>query len=169
MNPPTLGHLRLIDKVLEVAMDAESDHVIYLSQTTNKSDNPLSWQFKHTVCEAAFPGVNISDDLTIKNPYLALEYLKDHYSNITLVAGSDQVEEYTKRFTQYAEKWDIKFKVVSAGERDTKTNSISATKLRQYAADGNKQLFLDGLPLGLSIGVKNLVYAKTRAGVKNYL
>lgn len=166
MNPPTIGHLRLVDKVLEVAMDTQSDHIVYLSQSTNTPDNPLPWQFKHTVCEAAFPGVNISDDLIIKNPCLALESLKDNYSKITLVAGSDQTEEYAKRFTQYAEKWGIEFTVVSAGIRNSTTNSISATKLRQYAIDGKRQLFLTGLPSGLSTGIKNLVYARTRTALK---
>jgi hypothetical protein len=166
MNPPTIGHQRLIEKVLEVAMDTESDHVIYLSQTVDK-DNPLGWEFKHKALEATFPGINISDDLSVKNPYIALEKLKDNYTNIVLVAGSDQVSDYTK-FIKYTDEWGVKLSIISAGARDGKQlhESISATKLRQYARDGNRLEFIKGLPTTMPVGVRNLVYKNTQKSLK---
>jgi hypothetical protein len=112
--------------------------------------------------------VNISDDITIKNPFIALEKLKDKYKKVILVAGSDQVEEYKLRFTPYAEKWGIEFEVISAGERTDKddVSSISATKMRQYARDNNKEKFFAGLPTTVIPKVKEIVFANTRKGLK---
>jgi len=43
---------------------------------------------------------------------------------------------------------------------------MSASKLRQYAAEGNKEKFLLGLPDSLSENIKKLVYTNVRKGLK---
>lgn len=169
MNPPTKGHERLVTKVIETAKDIGGDHVVYLSQSHKAPTDPLEWFFKRRVCESAFRGVNISSDTTIRNPYTALESLAKEYDTIVMVAGSDQAEEYTKRFTPYADKWGINFSVVSAGQRIVESegvDGVSATKLRQYAAEGNKEKFFENLPESLNQSIKTLVYTKTRKGLK---
>ena len=128
-NPPTKGHERLVSTVVETARRIGGDHVVYLSQTQRAPTDPLDWNFKRRVCESAFKGVNISKDLTIKNPYLALEHLKENYDRVVLVAGSDQVDEYTKRFSGYAEKWGIQFEVVSAGQRINEAEGVEGIVL----------------------------------------
>lgn len=169
MNPPTKGHERLITKVVETAKSIGGDHVVYLSQTHKAPTDPLDWFFKRRVCESAFRGINISSDITIRNPYIALESLAKEYDNIVMVVGSDQAEEFTKRFTPYADAWGTKFEVISAGQRIVESEGVegmSATKLRQYAAEGNKEKFLLGLPESLKEGIKNLVYTNVRKGLK---
>jgi hypothetical protein len=86
-----------------------------------------------------------------------------------MVVGSDQAEEFTKRFTRYADDWGITFQVVSAGERLVESDGvegISATKLRQYAAEGKKEKFYLSLPEALSENIKKLVYTNVRKGLK---
>lgn len=169
MNPPTKGHELLVSKVVETAKSISGDHVVYLSQTHKSPTDPLDWNFKRRVCENAFRGVNISQDTTIRNPYIALESLAKEYDNVVMVVGSDQADEFTKRFTQYADKWGIQFNVISAGQRIVESEGVagmSATKLRQYAAENNKEKFLLGLPTSLSESIKELVYSKVRKGMK---
>lgn len=169
VNPPTLGHERLINRVVEIAKERGCDHIVYLSQTQRNTTDPLDWHFKLRVCRAAFRGVKISNNTDIKNPYIALEHLKDHYTNIVLVAGSDQVDEYRKRFLQYAERWGVSLEIVSAGDRSNNAagvEGISATKMREYARNDNRALFLENLPSQLSQPVRLLVYKKVKTALK---
>ena len=168
MNPPTRGHERLVTKVVETARELDADHVIFLSQTQRAPTDPLEWSFKRRICEAAFPGVWISDDKTIRNPFQALERLKEEYEQIILVAGSDQVEDY-KKFSSYVSDWEVGFTVVSAGTRVQESKGIagiSASKLRQYAAEGKKEKFLEGLPKTINSNVKEIVYRNTIKGMR---
>lgn len=168
-NPPTRGHERLVSTVVETAKKVGGDHIVYLSQTQNGSTDPLDWNFKRRVCETAFKGVNISKDTAIRNPYLALEHLKESYDRVVLVAGSDQVKEYTDRFGDYAKQWGIRYEVVSAGQRIVEAEGvegISATKLRQFARDNNVEQFLAGLPTLLNEQIKKMVLKNTQKGLK---
>lgn len=169
MNPPTRGHEKVISKVVEVSKNLNSDHIIFLSQKHLPPTDPLEWFFKRRVCESAFPGTNISRDTSIRNPYIALETLAKEYDNIVMVVGSDQADEFAKRFTPYADSWGINFSVESAGQRIVESEGLegmSATKLRQYAVDGNKEKFFQGLPVLLNKNIKQLVYTNTRKGMK---
>lgn len=169
MNPPTTGHLRLISKVVETAKEHHADHIVYLSQTHKAPTDPIEWFFKRRVCESAFRGVNISQDTSIKNPYIALEHLARDYDDIILVVGSDQTTEFEKRFTPYADMWGTNFSVVSAGQRIVESEGVegmSASKMRQYAIEGNKEKFFQGLPDSLNENIKHLVYINVRKGLK---
>jgi nicotinic acid mononucleotide adenylyltransferase len=168
-QPPTIGHQKLVSKVVEMAKQENADHMIYLSQTNKAPTDPLEWFFKRRVCESAFRGVNISSDTTIRNPYIALESLAKEYDNVTMVVGSDQLNEFTNRFSRYADDWGINFNVVSAGARIDESEGvegISATKMRQYAVEGNKEKFFQGLPESLNENIKRLVYTNVRKGLK---
>jgi nicotinic acid mononucleotide adenylyltransferase len=168
-SPPTVGHERLIKTVVEAAKLIGGDHVVYISQTHKAPADPLDWNFKRRVCETAFRGVNISSDISIRNPYIALETLKESYDNIVMVAGSDRIENYLANFAPYAREWRINFNVVSAGQRIMESENIdgiSASKLRQYAAEGNKEQFFNGLPTSLNENIKRLVYNNVRRGLK---
>lgn len=169
MNPPTKGHELLVSKVVETAKQIGGDHIVYLSFTQNDTTDPLDWNFKKRVCEAAFPGVNISSDSAIRNPYIALEHLKNHYDRIIMIAGSDQRNEYIKRFTKYTEEWGVNFLVLTAGQRldeGAGVESLSATKMRKYASENNKSDFYRGLPSMLNERVKQLVFTNTQKALK---
>jgi nicotinic acid mononucleotide adenylyltransferase len=168
MNPPTKGHQRLIEKVVKLAQDTNGHHVIFLSQTQRAPTDPLNWTTKRKICMDAFPGVWFSDDKNVKNPFIALDVLKDQYEKIILVTGSDQVADYSK-FKAYAEKWGVELEIISAGERVNSSRGvagISATKMRQYALEGKKEKFLEGLPNTINSNNKELVYHSTVIGLK---
>ena len=44
MNPPTVGHGKLIDKVLSVAKSSGAKAIIYPSKTEDDNKNPLSFK-----------------------------------------------------------------------------------------------------------------------------
>ena len=46
MNPPTVGHGKLIDKVLSVAKSSGAKAVIYPSKTEDDNKNPLPFKMK---------------------------------------------------------------------------------------------------------------------------
>lgn len=168
MNPPTVGHERLVKTVAETARKVGGDHVIYLSQTCASPTDPLEWNFKRRVCESAFPGVNISRDILIKTPFQALKYLGESYNKVILVVGSDQVKEFADRMTPYAKEWHIDFEIISAGERISESEGVegmSASKLRQLALEGKAEKFYEGLPKNLSLDVKKLVFQRVIEGL----
>lgn len=142
---------------------------MYLSQTHNKTTDPLNWDFKRRVCESAFPGVNISNDKSIKNPYHALKEFLVKYDRAIFVVGGDRVDEFTERMTPYAKEWGIVLEVKSAGKRVDEgrgINGVSGTKMREFAATGQKEKFLKWLPSNLKEGVKSLIYSRVRKDIK---
>ena len=60
MNPPTVGHAKLVDKVKEVAKEVGGKSFIVLSHTHDAAKNPLSPEQKVKHAQRFFPGVNIT-------------------------------------------------------------------------------------------------------------
>ena len=166
MNPPTVGHSKLIQTVIDEAKSQGADHDIYLSQKTSGTKDPLPWEYKRKVTQAMFPGVNISGDATIRTPYQALEELGKRYNNVTIVVGADRVEKFRAGMEPYTADFGIEnFKVISAGERDPDADGVagmSASKARQLAADGNEEEFYLAMSNNLSNEIKHDVYIKLR-------
>ena len=46
MNPPTIGHKVVVDKVLSEAASRGADHFIFVSKTQDTKKNPLSQKSK---------------------------------------------------------------------------------------------------------------------------
>ncbi len=165
-NPPTIGHQKLVSKVVEVASSHMADHVVYLSQTQKPGKDPLSWEDKVSLFKKMFATVVVSTDASVKNPYIALETLGKKYDNVIMVVGSDRVERFKGDMQKYLAEWDIKnFEVVSAGERDPDAEGaegMSASKARQLATDGNFAAFAQALPSTINNATKKVVYNKIR-------
>ena len=71
MNPPTMGHGILIDKVLAEASSNNADHMVFASVSQDSKKNPLSFSQKMGYLKTFFPKVNFSKDPTVKDPYMA--------------------------------------------------------------------------------------------------
>lgn len=167
-NPPTKGHQKLVEAVVDISRKENADHCIFLSHSQNPNTDPLSWALKHRVCKEAFHGVSICSDTNVKTPFQALEMLSLKYKKATMVVGSDQVNEFRDRMSLYATRWGISLDVVSAGIRDNSNtvSGISASRLRQYARDGHRLEFFRWLPDNLCRVTKSLVYSETVAALK---
>ncbi len=156
LNPPTLGHLQLV-KTLELeAMKNNADPLLFLSHSCDKKKNPLDYDTKLKYCQEAFKHIDVvnSPAKTLVN---VLEELNNEYTDIIYVCGSDRLQgQYStdKVLLAYNDKPDKSGKInysynsinfVSAGTRDEesgdKIETISASKARQLASEGNFEEF----------------------------
>lgn len=161
MNPPTIGHAKLINMVLFTAKKERGAPMIFPSKTEDSKKNPLSFKTKVKLIQDVFGSV-INTDRSIKTPFDVLEYLNNAgYDKVIFVAGSDRVEEFQRNMSKYVESdlENIKdFSVISAGERDPDAegvSGISGSKMREFVIKGKFGKFKDGLM------TKNTGLAKT--------
>jgi len=161
-NPPTIGHEKLVQKVLEVSANANADHVIFLSQTHKPKRDPLPWKNKVSLFKKMFPEANVSTNKEVKNPYGALASLGEEYDNVIMIAGDDRANQYDTEMRKYIGEYGItNFEVVNAGFRDPDAEGVegmSASKARALAVEGNFKAFSQSLPSTISNATKKSVY-----------
>ncbi len=168
MNPPTIGHEKLIAKVKSVAKSIGATAEVYLSHSQDAKKNPLSYEDKVTLAKEAFGTVIKS--FAGKTLIDVMKHLDNTYDDVTLVVGQDRVQEFETLLNKYNGK-EFNFssiKVVSAGERDPDSDSIegmSASKMREAAKEGNAHKFKGGLPKRLQQHADD-IYDMVRAGMK---
>ena len=161
MNPPTIGHAKLCDKVKSIA--GSNPYRIYLSQTVGPKD-PLPFVKKLTYAKRSFPkhAKAIQVDKSVKTVIQAAQKVnQDGYTGLVLVAGSDRIQEFQRLLDRYNGQADksgtIVFdfpdgvRVVSSGERDPDstdpTEAISASVMRAAAQSGDFETFKNGSPM----------------------
>ena len=169
MNPPTIGHKKLIDKVLSLAKQENCDHLIVLSHSQNKKTDPLDPDTKLQFAQKMFPNANITTSSTLKPTFFKfLEDFNNKYDRIIFVAGSDRVPDYKLKLSTYQGKL-YTFKVidvVSAGERDPDAvgaAGMSASKMREYAKNNDYTNFKKGIPITLRAADAQLLMAAIQA------
>ena len=158
MNPPTTGHMQLIDKVHAVAKEHGADHSVVVSHSQDAKKNPLSSDQKKKHLKRFSSETNVVAS-SKEHPTILHHLSSLHKAGVThahIVAGSDRHDEMSKLTNAYNGKKAghgyYKFKKISihsAGERDPDaegTSGISATKQREHASAGNFKEFRKGVP-----------------------
>jgi len=165
MNPPTIGHQKVVDAILKQKADA---HFLFVSQThkptgKNKTryENPLPFDVKLGFIQQAFPNIDIGDTSVGTAIGILQNLEKQGFENVVFVAGSDRVGSFTELFNnQNGVDYNLKsIKVVSSGSRDPDAEGaegMSASKMRQAAIDNNFESFKSGLPQNLQGSSKEL-------------
>ena len=162
MNPPTIGHGKLLDKLAAVA--GRAPYRIYLSQSNDKKDNPLTYSDKVKFARKMFPrhARSIIIDKKVITPFHALSAMYNGgFKKVIIIAGSDRVKEYDLRLNKYNGKkgnhgfynFDGGVKIVSAGQRDPDgkgAEGASGTKQRGYAQSNDFTGFSQGLSKAIS-------------------
>lgn len=148
MNPPTLGHMKLLNKLVEVAKIEHGKAILFLSHSQDKKKNPLSYNEKIEIVKSEAPKGLTIVNTEARNIFDAMKVaVRMGAKNIIMVAGSDRVPEY-ERYEKYKNDIGINnYSVVSAGSRDPDTEGItgiSATKLRMLAVEGKFEEFSKG-------------------------
>lgn len=179
MNPPTVGHGKLIDKMHEVAKKNNADHLLVLSHSQDSKKNPLSPEEKLIHAKRFFPKTNIKTADKSAPSYIhhLANAHKAGYKHITMVVGSDRVPEFEKVINKYNGHFDEKgngyhFKsvnVVSAGHRDPDAPGVegmSASKMRAHAQQGNYSEFKKGVPNHVSDTHTKQLYNTIRRSMK---
>jgi len=154
MNPPTIGHQKLVDKIKSLP----GDHYVFLSQSQKPKTDPLAFEDKLRYAKFFFPAVSIGHP-DVKTIIQALEKIYQlGYKHLIYVAGSDRVKAFEELINKYNNSPDKEGKVayafdniqvVSAGERDPDADGaegMSASKMRQAAADNDLESFKQGVP-----------------------
>ena len=152
-NPPTIGHQKLIETVLQTAQKVNGKAYLFLSHKQNNKTDPLDFKSKQSYIQQFYPNVAVGDagaNTIIK----ALQKIQaEGRTRIIMVAGSDRVEEFQKLLNQYNGKPDkagndlYKFDsidVVNAGQRDPDAEGVSgasASKARELANKGQEHEF----------------------------
>lgn len=175
MNPPTIGHEKLLDQLKKNA--GKNPYFVFLSQTQDKKKNPLDYSSKVKHVRKMFPSHSrrIMINKKVRTPFDAATSLFDQgYKSIVMVVGSDRVREFETLMNKYnGEKGRHGFfnfksiQVVSAGARDPDAEGVegmSASKLRAFAMDNKFSEFSQGLG-GLSNKDAKKLFTDVRSGM----
>ena len=175
-NPPTSGHELLINKVLAEAKKRRADNFIFASHSQDKKKNPLDSRTKTKHMKSLFKRANIMYNTSIRTIFEAIGYLADQgYKDVTVVVGGDRTAEFERTIRPYInhpdpdKSFDLdSFEVVSAGQRDpdaTDVTGMSASKMRQYATDGDFRSFRQGVPSAASDRQARKLFDDIRKGM----
>lgn len=176
-NPPTIGHSKLFDSMSALSQKNKADMKIFASHTQDKKKNPLSYKDKIKFLKWSFPkyknNIVQTDSRTIFD--VLVELVDSGYDDITLVVGQDRVNEFrklvdVKRFNADNENKISNFKVVSAGDRDPDSDdaveAMSASKLRDFAKNGDLKNFSRGVSDSLSKEAITSLFNLIRKGMQ---
>jgi hypothetical protein len=177
MNPPTIGHEKLLDKL---AANARSSfpYRVYLSQSQDNKKNPLQYNEKVKIARKMFPrhARSIMLNRKVKTVFDVAKMLYDEgFTKVAMVVGSDRVNEFEILLNKYngkkAKHGFYNFKniyVISAGERDPDADGatgMSASKMRAAASDNDFTKFAQGLPKKVSNSDAKNIFNTVRKGM----
>ena len=176
MNPPTIGHEKLLEKLS--SSSGTNPYRMYLSQSYDARQNPLQYKEKVKTVRRMFPrharGVIMNPK--IKNVMeVAASLYKEGYKRVTMVVGSDRVIEFKALIEKYNGKkarhgfYNFeRFNVVSSGVRDPDAlgaTGMSASKLRESAKSNDFRTFSQGLPKSFSNKDSKALFNSVRKGM----
>ena len=168
MNPVTVGHEKLVNKLKAVARQNKATPIVYLTHSQDSKKNPLSYKDKIMIAQKAFG--NIVKSSNAKTIIQAVQELQKDFKNLILVVGQDRVKEFDSLLKKYNGK-DYTFDsitIVSAGDRDPDADDVSgmsASKMRALASEGDKESFSKGLPSKVKRDADE-IYDMVRGGMK---
>lgn len=161
-NPPTTGHFLIVDTLHNLPVDKK---YIYLSHSQDKKKNPLpyfeKYSFIKTFVEEKYNDIEVVNSEARTLIDALYEINSKGCNDITIVLGSDRIEEFSTLVYKYNGQISKKtgeiiyqfdnINFVQAGEdRDENSSdelsAISATKQRTLAAEGNFEEFSKGVP-----------------------
>ena len=168
LNPPTVGHQKLLQKIIQTSKQMAGYACLYVSHSQDPKRNPLSAKQKVTYVKKMFPKearqIKVKEDSSIRNAIDIATSLNGYYENLVMVVGSDRVKDFKTLLNKYNGvesrhgyyKYD-NIQIVSAGERDPDAEGVagmSASKMRAAAASGDYESFSLGLPYSFKDGEK---------------
>ena len=177
-NPPTIGHMKLIEKIAKVAKQNSADYRIFLSRSQDSDKNPLSLKDKVKYLKLSAPKYKSaiqSEDVV--NVFDVLVNIHEAgYEKAIMVVGSDRVSEFNTLIKKYngraSRHGSYEFKeieVVSAGDRDPDADDVSgmsASKLRALASENNFEEFKLGVSPNLSDRDAKGLFDSLRSGMQ---
>jgi hypothetical protein len=170
MNPPTVDHGKLLEKVAAEA--GRNPYKVFLSQAQNESKDPLTYNEKVKYVRKMFPkhARQVLINKKIVSPHHALSELYEQgYRKVVMVVGSDRVNEFEQRLNMYNGKegrhgfYNFKegVKVISAEQKDVDTNN----RQLQLVQENNFTAFSQALPTNVSTKDARRLFNDVRKGM----
>jgi hypothetical protein len=176
MNPPTIGHEKLLQVLSQKA--GKNPYRVYLSQSTDRKKNPLDYQQKVKIARKMFPKYarSIMLDKKVKTVFDVMVKLHEEGNKkVTMIVGSDRMREFELLLAKYNgvkgrhgfyhfERIDV----VSAGDRDPDADDasgMSASKMRAAASENDFTKFSQGLPKNVKNNDAKQIYNAVRSGM----
>ena len=176
MNPPTIGHGKLLDKLASKA--GKNPYRVYLSQTADVKKNPLSYADKVKFVRKMFPkhARSVMLNKKVKNAMDAAVVLyNEGFTKVIMIVGDDRLREFDTLLNKYngqkARHGFYNFesiKVMTAGQRDPDAEGAegaSATKQRGAATSNDFTSFAQGLPKQMSNKDSKALFNAVRKGM----
>jgi hypothetical protein len=176
MNPPTIGHGKLLDVLAQKA--GKSPYRVFVSQSQDKNKNPLQYKEKIKHVRKMFPkhARSVMANKKVKTAIDALVALHNEgFKNVVMVVGQDRVREFDILMNKYNGQdarhgfYNFnKINVISAGDRDPDAEGVegmSASKQRQNAKDNDFTSFAQGLPKAMSNPDAKRLFNDVRKGM----
>ena len=169
MNPITVGHEKLVNKIKDVARKNSATPLLYITHSQDAKKNPLDYDDKIMLAKKAF-GNKLVQKSKSKTIIQVMKELEGKFDKLILVVGSDRVKDFDTLLQKYNGK-DYTFnsiEIVSAGDRDPDADDVSgmsASKMRVAAASGKFDQFKSGLPRKLQRDAQD-IYDLVRGGMK---
>ena len=176
MNPPTVGHGKVMDTL--ALKSGKSDYKIFMSQSSDSKKNPLTYEQKVKHTRKMFPkhARNVMVDKTVKTAINAMVTLYNQgYKSVTMVVGADRITEFEVLLNKYNGQkarhgfYNFKsIKVVSAGKRDPDSAGVegmSASKQRENAQKNDFVAFSQGTPKSMSDKDARTLFNDVRKGM----
>lgn len=160
MNPITIGHMEVIKTLDSLNVD---DKFIYLSHTQDKKKNPLPYESKiayvTAILKFKFPDIKVVKSERRRLVSIIFDLYDAGYRDVQIVMGSDDVApiqlliDNIKNYIPTDGSEPKRFEnisIVKAGQdRDENGEgvaSVSATKVRKLAKEGNFEEFKKFIP-----------------------
>src|SRR5210317_1480504 len=102
MNPPTIGHEKLLNAL--ASKSGKSPYRVFVSQSQDRKKNPLAYKDKVKVIRKMFPkhARNIMMNNKVKTAIdAAVQLYNEGYVNLVMVVGSDRVNEFEVLLKKY--------------------------------------------------------------------
>ena len=185
-NPPTTGHLKLIEAVAKEA--GSGDYVIVPTRSFKADKNPLKIDIKLAWMKEMFPK-HAKNIITSKDLNVIIKVMQSFqglvsegkYTDVCMVVGSDRVEEFTTLLNKYnrdkndPDKSPVEYgfrtiEVKSAGERDPDNDDdvsgMSASKMREYVKNQQTTKFMDAVDTLLNSDDALALFMDVKKGMK---
>ena len=176
MNPPTIGHGKLMNVMSTKA--GSNAYKVYLSQSQDARKNPLTYDQKIKHARKMFPkhARSIIKDKKLRNVFEVASSLYDQgFNRVTMVVGADRITEFKTLLEKYNGVKGRhgfynfeKINIVSAGDRDPDSEGVegmSASKQRENASKNDFTTFSQGVPRTMSNPDTKKLFNDVRRGM----
>ena len=165
LNPPTIGHKRLVTTIANKAKKVGAEPMLYLSHSSGNEKNPLSYGEKYKWVNNAFGNILTICNSEANTPYQVLHDLYEKgYTDVIYLSGNDNnlsarlmstLVKYNNELNDKLRPQDYyKFNTLVTDDETLKriedendpSFGASATKAREFVKEGNFEAFKDIVP-----------------------